>query len=155
MPQTRTIASQTEQMSPREVRSGICVSDEESGEEQELSPIQEKPSVIPFWKRRVGKSSWRERINHLPRVGIRGNVRPSVGQLCLVMTGKVDQDHGQVGIVTRQTSCMVEVTMRPSKGDRTVDFLKRPSSLILLAAGLFLVQEKDGSVWIRHDPDET
>jgi hypothetical protein len=142
-------------MSPHEVRNDIWVSDEESGGEQELSAQQKKPSMIPFWKKQGKKPLWHEQVKRLTRVGIRGSARPPVGQLCLVMTGKVDQDQGQVGIVTRQTSCMVEIAVRPTGRDRNMTFLKRPSSLILLEPGLILVQEKNGSVWIRHDTDET
>jgi hypothetical protein len=142
-------------MSPRESRNDIWVSDEESEEEQEVSSQQKKPSMIPFWKKQGRKPLWHERLKQLTRVGMRGNTRPPVGQLCLVMTGKVDQDQGQVGIVTRQTSCMVEIAIRPTVGDLSMTVLKRPSSLIMLGPGLILIQEKNGSVWIRHDPDET
>jgi hypothetical protein len=142
-------------MSPRESRNDIWVSDEESEEEQEVSSQPKKPSMIPFWKKQGRKPLWHERLKQLTRVGMRGNTRPPVGQLCLVMTGKVDQDQGQVGIVTRQTSCMVEIAIRPTVGDLSMTVLKRPSSLIMLGPGLILIQEKNGSVWIRHDPDET
>ena len=69
-----------------------------------------------------------------------------------VMTGKLEQEQGQVGIVTRQTPCMVEVAVPAAVGVHTVTHLKKPSSLILLESGLVLVQEKDGSVWIRNVP---
>ena len=84
--------------------------------------------------------------------GFAGNTRPPVGQMCLVMAGRADQEQGQVGIVTRQTACMVEIAVCPKDGARTVAHLKRPSSLIWLEPGLILVQETNGAVWIRHDP---
>ena len=140
-------------MSPQ-TQNGVWVSDEESGEEQEIPLHEEKPSVFPFWKQRAKLSSLPGRLRRLTRVGIRGNTRPSVGQLCLVMVGRAEHDQGQMGIVSRQTACMVEVSNRAKDGTHAVSHLKRPSSLVVLEPGLVLIHEKNGSVWIRHDPHE-
>ena len=143
-------------MSPRQTQNDVWVSDEESIEEQTLSVQQAKASIVPYWRKQVGWALWRERLKRLTRVGIRVDTRPPVGQLCLVMVGKMEQGQGQVGIVTRQTACMVELTMCAGGGEgHTVAHLKRPSSLIFLEQGLVLVQDENGSVWLRHQPHES
>ena len=40
----------------------------------------------------------------------RGNVRPKLGQMCLIMTGETGRDEGQMGIISDQTPCMIRVT---------------------------------------------
>jgi hypothetical protein len=68
-----------------------------------------------------------------------------------LMTGKVNQDQGQVGVVPSHTPAMVEVTYRRDAGGKLSTVQKRPSSLILLEPGLVAVQETDGSVWIHRE----
>ena len=141
-------------MSPKQASNDVWVSDEETDLEADLSLSHGEQTTVPILKPQKKCLTWRERLMRLGRVGIRGNARPPVGQLCLVMVGSMVDEQGQLGIVTRQASCMVEVAVRPVSGARTVSHMKRPSSLILLEPGLVLVQEKNGSVWIRHNPDE-
>jgi hypothetical protein len=52
---------------------------------------------------------WKNILCQLTRVGTRGNERPEFGQYCLVMTGKANQDLGQMGVVTTCTPSMVEI----------------------------------------------
>jgi hypothetical protein len=81
---------------------------------------------------------------------VRSNAQPPVGQVCLVMAGKANQDLGQVGIVVRQAASMVEVAMKAPVGSRVLLPMKQPSSLIYLEPGLTLVQDSNGSVWIQR-----
>jgi hypothetical protein len=80
---------------------------------------------------------------------IRGNVQPQIGQLCIIMTGVAGQDEGQMGIVTSRTRVMVEVTLASKSGEGIITKTKQPRSLVLLEAGLVMVQDPDGSVWVR------
>ena len=73
--------------------------------------------------------------------------------MCLVMTGVAGQDEGQMGVVTRATNVMVDVTMAHKSGKGTITKLKQPRSLVFLEPGLVLVQEHNGSVWVRVAPE--
>ena len=80
---------------------------------------------------------------------MRGNVQPKVGQSCIIMIGVAGQDEGQMGIVTGRTRVMVEVTLAAKSGEGIITKTKQPRSLVLLEAGLLMVQDPDGSVWVR------
>jgi hypothetical protein len=95
------------------------------------------------------KSRWRYLLGLLSRTSVRGNVQPQIGQLCIIMTGVAGQDEGQMGIVTSQTRVMVEVTLASKSGEGIITKTKQPRSLVLLEAGLVMVQDPDGSVWVR------
>jgi hypothetical protein len=138
-------------MSPQVVRDDVWVSDEESICEGE--PLPHKKGNHSLRTKVFGHvlQSWQKRALSLSRVGARGNKRPPIGQMCLVMTGKVSRDQGQVGLVARHTPCMVEVLVSPENGAQPVSYMKKPSSLIMLEAGLVLVQDDDGIVWIRRE----
>jgi hypothetical protein len=64
------------------------------------------------------------------------------------MKGIAGQDEGQMGIVTSVTRVRVDVTFIPKNGKGTITKSKQPSSLILLANGLTLVQDDFGTVWV-------
>ena len=97
----------------------------------------------------VVKSRWRHLLGLLSRTTVRGNVQPQIGQLCIIMTGVAGQDEGQMGIVTSRTKVMVEVTLASRTGEGIMTKTKQPRSLVMLEAGLVLVQDPDGSVWVR------
>jgi hypothetical protein len=139
-------------MSPHLRQNDIIVSDEESeAETEEAHPFTLQVGDCPSKKQpRAVTRTWQECFRRLVRVGARGNTRPAVGQVCLVVVGNAHDELGQVGVVIGRTPAMVEIMVQPTSGARCVSLLKRPSSLILLEAGLTLVQDPDGSVWIRR-----
>ena len=97
---------------------------------------------------------WRQLFRQLTRTTVRGNVQPPIGQMCLVMTGVAGQDEGQMGVVTRRTKVMVDVTMVHKSGKGTVTKSKHVRSLVFLEPGLVLTQDQNGSVWVqRSTPD--
>ena len=97
------------------------------------------------------RATWRQLFGQLTRTTIRGNVQPSIGQMCLIMTGIAGQDAGQMGVVTRRSKVMVDVTMAHQSGKGTVTKSKHVRSLILLEPGLVLEQDQAGSVWVRRN----
>ena len=113
----------------------------------------EVPEMV-FSRKQKFSQSWRKKLSLLIRVGVRGNTRPPLGQMCLVMAGK-NEDLGQIGIVASRTPAMVAITSLRANGANMVTRLKRPSSLILLEAGLTLEQEADGSIWIQSGKIKT
>jgi hypothetical protein len=127
------------------------VSDDDTEEENSLARRNEKKQKDPCPEKRKFSRRWREKLALLTRVGTRGNTRPQIGQMCLTMVGKINEDVGQIGVITSCTPSMVAVTSLRAVGNVTTTRLKRPSSLILLETGLIVVQELDGSVWIRSD----
>jgi hypothetical protein len=133
------------------LQNDIIVSDEESETETEEShPCKLPVGKCPPKQPQAFTRTWQECFRRLVRVGARGNTRPAVGQVCLVVVGNAHDELGQVGVVIGRTPAMVEMMVQPTSGVRCVSLLKRPSSLILLEAGLTLVQDPDGSVWIRR-----
>ena len=66
------------------------------------------------------------------------------------MKGKAGDDEGQVGIISDRTAAMVHVTDASDRHGGRTKKLKRPSSLIMLDQNVTLVQEKDGTVWVRQ-----
>jgi hypothetical protein len=79
----------------------------------------------------------------------RGNNCPKRGQMCLVMKGETGNDEGQMAIVSECTTSMVRITYVCNQLGLTKTKLKRPSSLIMLDPTVTLVQDKDGTMWIR------
>ena len=136
-------------MTPHLTRNVRLVSDDDEEEEDSQALRNEKAYKASCPEKRKFSKRWREKLALLTRVGPRGNSRPQLGQMCLTMVGKVNDDLGQIGVVTSVTPCMVSITSLRKDGITTATRLKRPSSLILLEAGLTVVQEKDGSIWIR------
>ena len=65
------------------------------------------------------------------------------------MTGVAGQDEGQMGVVTHHTRVMVGVTFASKTGKGTSTKIKHPRSLVFLEPGLGMMQEPDGSVWVR------
>jgi hypothetical protein len=86
---------------------------------------------------------------HLFRARPRGNKQPEVGQFCLIIKGEIGNDEGQMGIISEQTAVMVRVTYMCKKKEGIATKLKRPSSLVMLDPSVTVVQEKDGTLWIR------
>lgn len=138
-------------MSPQREQQEIFVSDEESDAESETNKVpRHQDKRLPRLGEPTSTCHWQERVTGLLHVGARSNSQPPVGQVCLLMTGKANEDIGQVGVVVRQAPTMVEVAIQAPSGACVISCMKRPSSLIYLEAGLYMVQEDDGSVWIRH-----
>ena len=149
-----SLQSSTREMVPfltRRVRKDSSV-DEET--ENSLSCQSNEVPEMVFSRKQKISQNWREKLALLTRVGARGNTRPPLGQMCLVMVGK-NKDLGQIGLVTSGTPAMVAITSLRTNGTDIVTRLKRPSSLILLEAGLTLEQEANGSIWIRSGKGKT
>jgi hypothetical protein len=79
----------------------------------------------------------------------RGNSRPKLGQMCLVMTGETGNDEGQMAVVSDRTTSMVRITYMCNSHGLIKSKLKRPSSLIMLDPAVTLVQDNVGTMWIR------
>jgi hypothetical protein len=79
---------------------------------------------------------------------LRGNKLPKVGTHCLVIVRNVTQDVGQLARVTKLTAKMVEITYCEAKNQRFLHKLKRSNLLIRLDAGVTMVQDAHGTVWI-------
>jgi hypothetical protein len=137
-------------MTPHRIVNNGVVSDDDEEEDFARATHKKEKILAPCNKLQVFSTKWREKLRWLTRVGTRGNTRPEVGQMCLSVVGKSGDDHGQIGIITNRAPSMVAVTMLGSSGTDTVTKLKRPSSLILLETGLTVMQDSDGSVWIRR-----
>jgi hypothetical protein len=110
-------------------------------------PDETKSSLLQ--KETTLRTQFRQLSKRLFRARSRGNVRPKLGQMCLVMIGESGCDEGQMGIVSERTPCMVRVTYICNQLGKEKTKLKRPSSLIMLDPNVTLVQEDDGSLWIR------
>jgi hypothetical protein len=136
-------------MSPRVTRDDVWVLDDESTTEGEHPPQRKDCQSLQLTGIDYVIQSLHKRLKALSRVGPCGNKRPPIGQMCLVMVGKIAGDQGQVGMVTRHTPCRVEISVPVSNGAPSVLYMKKPSSLVMLEPGLMLVQDDDGSVWIR------
>jgi hypothetical protein len=91
----------------------------------------------------------RSTLAQFVRLRPNGNVRPKIGQTCLIMRGKAGVDEGQVGIISDTTAAMVWVTFLSDQRGKQSSKLKRPSSLMMLDPSLMVVQERDGTQWIR------
>ena len=140
-------------MSPRIFQPMSLVTDDEhdhsdhTNYDSDLSVCNK--STKPYHVGNKISGHWRKFLCQLTRVGKRGNARPELGQLCVIMSGKVNDDLGQMGTVTNRTPAMVEIAYLTGDHHEITTRLKRPSSLIFLAPGLVIVQKTDGSVWIQ------
>jgi hypothetical protein len=79
---------------------------------------------------------------------------PQIGEHCLVLTGKMGDDIGQMGWVTDVKAVMVETGYRSQKSGKIVYKHKKPSSLLMLEDGLMLEQDRNGMVWIQRSKGE-
>ena len=125
---------------------------ESCGSAEESKKQQMEKGMAPMMKRGQSgrmKTRWLHVLGQLSRTTLRGNVQPAIGQQCIVMKGVAGQDEGQMGVVTNRSRVMVEVTVAHHTGKGTVTKRKQPSSLIMLEPGLGLVQDVDGTVWVR------
>jgi hypothetical protein len=94
---------------------------------------------------------WAECHGSLSQTGVNGNKRLPDGQLYLIMNkGDANQDLlGQMGLVSRQTKCMVLVLVWKDKMTGMMqEKLKYPESLIQLEDGLRGEQDTDGMLWV-------
>ena len=108
-----------------------------------------QPLFVPSSKQARGKGGWQHLLDQLTHTSVRGNVQPQIGQFCIIMTGIAAQDKGQMGIVTSQTKVMVGVSYIPTNGRGISTKTKQPRSLVMLEPGLVMIQDPDGSVWVR------
>jgi hypothetical protein len=130
--------------------------DRESGwvtdEEEEKEDKARRNSGGSSSKRMDDKSAawWRRVILTLPRMRVRSEEMPRIGQQCVVMTGKAGDDAGQVAVVTVRKRCMVEIAYVGAKGDIRRK-LKRPGTLLFLRKGVTVVQDEAGAVWVQPE----
>jgi hypothetical protein len=114
----------------------------DSGTESKRKLSQGKQDLSPVWWRRVMQS--------LPRLRVRSERQWSIGQQCLVMTGKSGIDEGQVAVVTDRKPYMVEIAFRGPDG-KIRRKMKRSCSLIGLRPGVVIVQDADGTTWVQPE----
>ena len=142
----------TSRMTPF-IQSEVVVTDAEDDDSYER-PRSVRP-IVP----RTGQLLIRHLRNTLAqfvRLHPSGNVRPKIGQTCLIMRGKAGVDEGQVGIVSDTTASMVWVTFLSDHQGKQSSKLKRPSSLIMLDSRSIVSQDRDGTRWIRpREPSES
>jgi hypothetical protein len=139
-------------MVPRR-NTGISWISEDDDREQEIH--SSAPSPPPKYAALITKTvsrQWQQLLGFLTRTRVRGNVQPQIGQMCIIMKGRAGHDEGQMGVVTNTSRVMVEVSLLHPKGKGIMTKTKQPSSLVLLEPGLVMVQDKNGSVWIRTAP---
>jgi hypothetical protein len=122
------------------------VSEEESDEEILATESTEKKQVQ--LTEESSATWWRRAMLGLPRMQLRSETLPRIGQQCLVLTGKAGYDEGQVAMIAQQKRCMVEIAFVGPKGDIRRK-LKRPSTLLFLGKGVTVTQEQDGTMWVR------
>ena len=65
------------------------------------------------------------------------------------MKGDVGGDEGQMAVITGTRKVMVKIAWLDQTSKKKLWKMKQPRSLIFLEEGLAVVQETDGSVWIR------
>jgi hypothetical protein len=111
-------------LTPRQRAEVGVVSDEESDEDG----IVERPKCA------YEPRSWRNRLRWLTQTGASQKKLPPVGRFCLILKGDADKDMGRMGIVSRQTKCMVAIVWKDEKNGRVQEKLKRPDLLIQLNA---------------------
>jgi len=113
---------------------------------EETEGEHKKSCIRRAWQERMRKG-----VRHLMHMEPRGNVLPDVGTRCIVIVGNARQDVGQMAEVTDQKVHMVGIQYRGAKNRRLEYKVKRPSSLIMLEAGLTVKQDKHGTVWVCVD----
>ncbi len=122
----------------RQKANARVVSEEESGED----------SVGERAERTYQPQSWKNQLRWLTQTGSSGKTLPPVGRFCLIMKGDADKDVGRMGIVSRQTRCMVAIVWKDAKSGRTKERMKQPESLIQLEDGLIVEQDVHGMLWV-------
>ena len=128
-------------LTPRQKADVGVVSDEESGED----------SVGERAERTYQPRSWKNRLRWLTQTGLSGKKLQPVGRFCLILKGDADKDVGRMGIVSRQTRCMVAIVWKDAKSGKTQERLKQPESLVQLEDGLIVEQDGYGMLWVvRH-----
>ncbi len=91
---------------------------------------------------------WRQVLSALPRMLVRSEKQPTIGQQCLVLKGKPGYNEGQVALVTQRKQCLVEIAfLRPNWKLQTK--LKRPGTLIMLEKGIKVVQDNNGVMKVQ------
>jgi hypothetical protein len=130
--------SQIEMLTPRQ-RAGVGVVSEEESDEDSAG----ERSTQKYQPR-----SWKSRLRWLTQTGSSGKKLPPVGRFCLIMKGDADKDVGRMGIVSRQTRCMVAIVWKDAKSGRTKERMKQPESLIQLEDGLIVEQDVHGMLWV-------
>jgi hypothetical protein len=73
--------------------------------------------------------------------GIKRKETPPVGRFCLILKGDANKDMGRMGIVSRQTKCMVAILWKDGKSEKTQERLKQPEPLVQLEDGLIVEQD--------------
>jgi hypothetical protein len=124
------------------------VTDEETEETYETSEEHIEDNRGKTQRQVAWQERFRRNVRRLTRMEPRGNKLPRVGTHCLVMVGNGAQEVGQMAQVTRLTAKMVEIKYCGAKNQRFEHKLKRPNSLIMLDAGVTVVQDAHGTVWI-------
>jgi hypothetical protein len=100
-------------------------------------------------KRTYQPRSWKSRLRWLTRTESNGKKLPPVGRFCLILKGDAEKDVGGMGIVSRQTRCMVAIVWKGAKSGETHErLLKQSKSLIQLEDGLIVKQDVDGMLWV-------
>jgi hypothetical protein len=130
------MSQKTGVMTEEEIESVAEITEDETDDDQKTK------SIRVAWQERL-----RRGFRHMVRMGPRGNVLPALGTHCIVMVG-TKQDVGQMAQVTDHKAQMVGIKYRGSKNRRMDYKVKRPSSLIMLQAGLTMEQDAQGTVWI-------
>jgi hypothetical protein len=125
-------------LTPRQKADVGLVSEEESDDDRADARL----------RRTYQPRSWKNRLRWLTRTGLNGNKLPPVGRFCLILKGDADKDVGRMGLVSRQTKCMVAIVWKDAKSGKTREKLKQPESLIQLEDGLIVEQDGDGMLWV-------
>jgi hypothetical protein len=139
-------------MGPRTPSETGVVTDDETDREEandcETQGDQEKYPNRLAWQERLRKG-----FRHMVWMGPRSNRLPEIGTQCIVVVG-TGEEHGQMAQVTDRTAKMVGIKYRGAKTRRMEYKKKRPSSLIMLEAGLTMKQDVHGTVWVCIDQGE-
>jgi hypothetical protein len=98
----------------------------------------------------IEKRGWKNIFRWLTWVGGCGCAKPDIGQMCVVMKGKVIEDEGQMAVVTGTQKVMVEIAWNNDATGQQRRKLKQPQLLMMLEEGLCLEQAADGAVWVRR-----
>jgi hypothetical protein len=131
-------------LTPRQRAEVGVVSEEQSDED----------GIVKRPKRTYEPHSWRNQLRWLTQTGASQKKLPPVGRFCLILKGDVEKDMGQMGIVSRQTKCMVAIVWKDAKNGRVQEKLKRPDSLIQLEDVLRVKQDADRMLWVVYDKEK-
>jgi hypothetical protein len=97
--------SQVKMLTPKQRADVGVVSEEESDDDG----MVERP------KRAYEPRSWKNRLRWLTQTGASRKKLPPVGRFCLILKGDTSKDMGRMGIVSRQTKCMVAIVWKDAK----------------------------------------